>query len=171
TIGNQVLNNAVGVDIAGAAKLANQTGVLIQGGATGNTIGSTTAGLGNVVSGNSGDGVQLSGASTSNNQVEGNFIGTDRPGAAAIANNVGVAVRNGATMNTIGGTAIGTSNLISGNTTFGVLITGAGVSSNLVQGNFIGTNTAGTQSLPNQTGIAIQGVTTGNTIGGTTTGV
>jgi hypothetical protein len=170
TTGNKVLNNVIGLDVTGSASLANQKGVIIQGGATGNTIGTTLAGFGNVISGNSADGVQVTGSGTSNNQVEGNFIGTDSAGAVALANSVGVSVQAGASKNTIGGTASGAANLISGNSTQGVLITGA--SSNLVQGNFIGSDTGGTLALPNMSGgVAIQGAATGNIIGGTTVGV
>src|SRR5207253_2487070 len=105
TTGNQVLDNSIGTNGTGTAALHNQTGVLIQSGAANNIIGSTAIGFGNLISGNSGDGVQLTGTNTSGNQIEGNFIGTNLAGEAPIANNVGVAVRSGATMNIIGGTA------------------------------------------------------------------
>jgi hypothetical protein len=172
TTGNQALNNTIGLDVSGAAALANPTGVLIEGGANGNTIGTTVSGAGNVISGNTGDGMQFNGMGTSNNQVEGNFIGTDSTGKTAVANNVGVAVRNQATANTIGGTVSAAANLISGNATQGVLITGNGVSSNVVEGNFIGSDTGGTKSIPNMMGgVAIQGGATGNFVGGTSDGV
>jgi hypothetical protein len=179
TTGNQVLFNTIGLNnhtTPGA--LPNQIGVLIEMSATGNTIGSTltitigtkVVGLGNVISGNSGDGVQLTGTGTSNNQVEGNFIGTDSTGKKSIANNVGVAIRSGASSNTIGGTVSGAANFISGNMTQGVLITGA--SGNLVQGNFIGSDTSGDISVANMMGgVAIQGGATDNVIGGTSAGV
>ena len=49
----------------------------------------------------------------------------------------------------IGGTAAGAGNLISGNTSDGVEISGTGTNLNLVQGNRIGTNAAGTLPLGN----------------------
>ena len=52
-------------------------GVLIQGGATGNTIGGTTAAARNVISGNAVCGVYLIGQGTSGNVVEGDYIGTN----------------------------------------------------------------------------------------------
>jgi hypothetical protein len=174
TTGNQVLDNSIGTNGTGAAALHNQTGVLIQSGASNNTIGSELMGFANLISGNSGDGVQITGTNTSGNKIERNFIGTNQAGSGALANNVGVSIRAGATMNTIGGTAPNSadSNLISGNTTLGVIITGSGTSSNLVQGNFIGTDTGGMIALPNHTGgVAIQGGATGNFVGGTTAGV
>ena len=109
-----------------------------------NTIGGTTAGQGNVVGTATSVGVSITGAS---NVLEGNFIGTDAAGdklggtgsqpgsnAAVIINNIG--------SNTIGGTAAGSPNIIAF-TSVGVSITGSSASSNVLQGNFIGTNAAG----------------------------
>jgi hypothetical protein len=172
TSDNTILNNAIGVDVTGAAALGNHTGVIIQGGAMNNTVGTTLASFGNVISGNVGDGVQFIDPGTSKNQVEGNFIGTDSAGDKSVANSVGVAARGGASNNTIGGTATGAANLISGNSQVGVILVGAGVTGNAVQGNFIGSDTGGTKALPNQGGgVQINGAATGNTVGGTTAGV
>ena len=55
---------------------------------------------------------------------------------------------SGATGNTIGGTAAGAGNLISGNTGLGIELSSA--PGNLIQGNFIGTNAAGTTALGNR---------------------
>src|SRR5262249_3397782 len=71
---------------------------------------------------------------------------------------------------TIGGTAAGAGNLISGNFSYGVLIDGTwgGAVSNLVQGNLIGTDVTGLQGLGNgQDGVLINNASI-NTIGGTT---
>jgi hypothetical protein len=69
--------------------------------------------------------------------------------------------------NTIGGLTAGTGNTIGLNTGAGVSISGAAATSNVVEGNFIGTD-AGGASLGNTTGIAITSGT--NTIGGTVSG-
>ncbi len=101
------------------------------------------------------------------NVIEGNFIGTDVTGNTALGNQFGVHIFSGAN-NTIGGTPLGAANLISGNTSDGVLISGGTSTGNLVQGNFIGTNVAGSAALGNAGhGIVIDGAA-GNTIGGTT---
>src|SRR5262249_32830224 len=81
------------------------------------------------------------------NVIQGNFIGTDVLGTADRGNSgSGVFIDDGAN-NTIGGTAPAERNLISGNDNYGVAIRGAGARSNLVQGNYIGTNAAGSETL------------------------
>ena len=81
-------------------------------------------------------------------------------------NNAGIDVASGS--NTIGGTAAGVNNLISANTGFGVMIETAAATGNLVEGNEIGTNLAGTSALADGVGVEIETGATGNTIGGTT---
>src|SRR5262249_23285312 len=80
---------------------------------------SVSPGNGNVISGNRNDGV-LSASGVSGVQVQGNFIGTNTAGNAALANKVGIEVAGSTTA--IGGTTSGARNIISGNTTNGVLI-------------------------------------------------
>ncbi len=101
----------------------------------------------------------------SGNQVLGNSIGTNAAGSGALANSVGIEVSG--SNNTIGGTASGTLNLISGNTADGVLIDG-GASGVAVQGNYIGTNASGSAALGNSIGIAVSD--SNNTIGGIISG-
>ena len=145
-------------------------GVLILSGATHNTIGGTTPAARDVISSNGVCGVYLMNAGTSGNLVEGDFIGTDASGTLARPNLInGLAIVSGASANTVGGTAAGAGDVISGNTYNGIVIAFAGASNNVVEGDFIGTNAAGTARLPNGAdGVVIQGSATGNTIGGTT---
>src|SRR5215510_12616599 len=78
------------------------------------------------------------------NVIEGNFIGTDVTGTQALGNSsAGVQVACGSANNTIGGTAAGARNVISGNNP-GVWFTCTSGSANLVEGNFIGTDVTGT---------------------------
>ena len=71
-----------------------------------NTIGGTTAGSGNVISGNGNDGIWLNGAS--DNVVDGNMIGTDSTGTQELGNTYsGVYIDARAPNNTIGGTTAG----------------------------------------------------------------
>jgi hypothetical protein len=116
TSGNLVLGNLIGTDKGGATDLGQLTeGVLIDGGATQNTVGGTSAAAANVIAGND-DGVVLSGAGTSGNAVAGNSIGTDRTGTADLGNTLaGVLLEDGASANTVGGTAAGSGNTIAFN--------------------------------------------------------
>ena len=141
------------------APAANSIGVTI--GASNNTIGGTAAGVRNVISGHDFDGVVIFQSATGN-LVQGNLIGTDASGTADLGNRIGVRVDG--TGNTIGGTVAGARNVISGNDTSGVEIR----TGNVVQGNFIGTDAAGTNPLGNAVhGVFVPAITFGNAIGGT----
>jgi hypothetical protein len=60
--------------------------------------------------------LELTGAGTTGNVVQGNFIGTNASGSAALANHLrGIGISYGAFGNMIGGTVLGARNLISGN--------------------------------------------------------
>jgi hypothetical protein len=179
TSGNVILGNKIGTDVRGTGKLGNLgSGIFITAGASGNIIGGTTSGSGNVLSGNSGDGVDMEGMGTTANVVLGNLIGTDVHGIARLANAYnGIDLESGASNNTIGGTAVGAGNVISGNARQGVeigavLLAGQGsASGNVVQGNKIGTDITGTLGLGNgMAGILLEGMASGTIIGGTTTG-
>jgi len=168
--GNVVAGNYVGTTASGNGAVANGTGVRVDASANGNTIGGTTASARNVVSGNTGYGVELAAVGTTGNVVEGNYVGTSSDGAAPLPNGTGVRIEAGAGANTIGGTTSSARNVISGNSSYGVLLTGSATSGNLVEGNRIGTNPKGTVALANATGVRLDGGASGNTIGGTTGG-
>ena len=170
TSNNVVEGNLIGTDKTGNIGLFNFVGVQITGGASGNTVGGTTSGAANVISASTIDGVYLGGSGTSNNVVEGNLIGTNLSGTAAIATRIGVFIADGASRNTVGGSSSGSANVISGNTFDGVYLDGSGTSNNVVLGNLIGTNISGTAPLGNRTGVFIGGGASGNTVGGTTSG-
>jgi titin len=165
--GNVVQGNFIGTDVTGTVGIKNLIhGVDVSG--SDNLIGGVTPGAGNVVSGNNWFGVQIEGINATGNRLEGNFIGTDITGTASVGNfQGGVEILN-APSNTIGGTAAGARNVISGNTNIGVRIAGD-ATANLLQGNLIGTDVTGTASLGNGTR-AIEVAASGNTIGGTTVG-
>ena len=123
-------------------------------GSSDNTIGGTVAGSGNVISGNTGDGILIYGSGATGNLVEGNYIGTNAAGTAALANTGGgVQITGGATNNTIGGITAtpgtGAGNVISGNGNDGIDIFGSGTTGNVVAGNLIGTDIKGANALPN----------------------
>jgi parallel beta-helix repeat protein len=162
---NTVAGNLIGVGEDGAHAVANGNGVELLGGATGNTIGGTSTGTLNVISGNASDGLFISGAGTSGNVVEGDQIGTDSSGLHSLPNNWGVYITGAATSNTIGGTAAADRNLISGNAWTGLELNGTGTSGNLVAGNWIGTDSTGNAPLANPgAGVAISQGASSNTV-------
>jgi CSLREA domain-containing protein len=165
--GLSIQGNYLGTDSTGASAQGNGSGgVRINIG--GVNVGGTTAAARNVISGNTGSGIDV--VAGSGTTIQGNFIGTNAAGTAAVPNTInGVNISGGSA--TVGGTTAGAGNVISGNNsnTFpgGVGIYVNGGSGNQIQGNFIGTNAAGTGKIPNQFGIVIDGVAN-NVIGGTT---
>ena len=173
TTGNVVTGDYIGTDRTGSHSLGNATdGVSIQAGAASNTVGGTVAGAGDVISGNGGNGVSLIGSGTKSNVVADDDIGTDVTGSLPLGNvDDGVDIESGAASNTVGGTAAGASDVISGNGLEGVSLEGTGTSANVVAGDFLGTNSAGTAALGNgEYGVEISYGATQNTIGGTTAG-
>ena len=134
--GVTVQGNKIGTDITGTSAIANYVGV---DWLSGDLIGGTAPGAGNLISGN-GYGVEANdynGPST----IQGNFIGTDITGTSALGNNVGV---NGDSI-TIGGASAAARNIIAGSKTADVY-----ASNSLVQGNYIGTDVTGEVALTAQ---------------------
>ena len=181
--GNVIQGNYLGTNLAGNAvyPLANQGsyGVVIFG-SSGNVIGTNGDGVndaaeGNVIAGNNTAGILIEtgqpGQFANNNVIAGNRLGTSADGNTALSNGrMGVFLLEG-TGNRIGTNADGVSdaaeaNLISGNVEDGVYL---GDSGNLVAGNIIGTNLAGTAALPNGTGVVAER-SNNNVIGGTAAG-
>ena len=103
------------------------------------------------------------------NVIEGNFLGTDAAGTGALGNLSQAIHVDTADGNLIGGTTPAARNVISGNGE-GLEIRGV-CDATVVQGNFIGTNAAGTGSLGNSSnGIRIVNGPTNTLVGGTETG-
>lgn len=176
-----ILGNNIGVDGGGVAA-PNGTGVLLAAEAT--TIGNvgpapvgssrriSPAGggaiPGNVISGNTGNGISV--GSGSDNVIVGNFIGTNAAGTAAVPNGGhGVEIVD-SNRNTIGSPDNNGRNVISGNGGEGVKIHGDFSTDNVVAANYIGTNAAGTAAIPNSNSGVYIIRSTDNTIGGTSPG-
>ena len=168
--GNTIQGNYIGTDAGGTVALGNAGFGIRDFGGKNNLIGGTVAGARNVISGNLGIGIQLFSEETSGNKIQGNYIGTDAGGTAALANTKsGVEITFGIPSkpmnNLIGGTTPAARNVISGNGEHGILFDGA--ISNQVQGNFIGTDASGTAPLGNTlSGISMNSFDDNNTIGG-----
>lgn len=153
----------LGLDTDGATSFGGSgSGVLVSGSVR-NRIGGDTPAQRNVIGGiGSGYGVYLNGAGAMNNQILGNFIGTDRNGTAARPNITGVYVQEGRT-NVIGGPTPGARNVISGNTSDGIDCSFTSPTGNRIWGNFIGTDVTGFTPLPNgQSGVRLSGSVGGN---------
>ena len=182
--GNITLNNNyIGLSLAGTALGNTGDGLFVGPTSSNNLIGLNPAlavgVVGNVISGNGGNGITLDGSS--GNTLVCNRIGTDPTGATAIANGGnGLLLTAGASGNQIGGIAYtdpstgavndptgnkGTTtpvfvvppegNLISGNNANGVLID-TGSQNNMLNGNFVGTSANGDAAIGNALdGVAI----------------
>ena len=100
-----------------------------------------------------GPGIELLGAG--GNYIEGNYVGTDRSGATAQGNDVGIDVLATSPENTIGGDSEAARNVISGNGN-GLVIRS---DDNTVKGNYIGPDATGKQGLGARYGVLISRLT------------
>jgi hypothetical protein len=168
---NLVQGNYMGTDPNGEVAVPNQTDCIqIYGGAHDNVIGGTGPGTGNLISGNKWAGVAMNSAGTSRNTVLGNLIGLVAAGDKPLPNARGVWIGGGASGNTIGSATPAARNIIAGSQLDGVLIEDPGTTGNVVQGNYIGTDMAGTHAVANRDGVGIVSGASGNTIGGSAAG-
>ncbi|BCM88644.1 hypothetical protein IAD21_00485 [Abditibacteriota bacterium] len=167
-----VTGNLLGLKADGITRLANFTGVYINSAAS-NTIGGTAASERNIICGNSDANIRISGATSAGNKVIGNTIGTLADCSISTVSDgaFGIIINNSGN-NTVGGTAVGERNIISGNY-YGVYIVDGTPSSTLVGnkvlGNYIGVKSDGTSALGNTYGVIVNGAVN-NTIGGIAVG-
>ena len=166
---NLIAGNYIGTDAIGTNRLPNGMGLEFVNNSWGNTVGGVQAGAGNLVSGNNGDAIKIDGGSYAN-VIQGNLVGTDVTDSTALVND-GKGVDINGDDNTIGGTTPGSGNVLSGNSSNGIVLVFSSASGNLMEGNSIGTNLAGTIPIPNQSdGIQLFFSASDNTIGGTASG-
>ena len=158
--GNTVTGNYIGLNAAGTAAIANdETGVMIDTGASGNTIGGATASARNVISGNTQYGVIVTAQSgaTANNIIQGNYLGTNAAGTAAVSNGgFGVVIDYAAINTSI------LDNVISGNTNTSWSASRGGIylyaNGATIQSNKIGLDATGTTTLGNGGGASSAGI-------------
>ena len=85
--------------------------------------------------------------------IQGNFIVADPTGTVAVANGGnGIFFTDSTNNNTVGGTASGAANLISGNGRYGVRADGASDTGNVIENNYVGTQAGGSGTLLNGSG-------------------
>jgi parallel beta-helix repeat protein len=119
--GTVIQGNTIGLNAAGTAAVKNGAkGISIWGDSSNVIIGGTTAAQRNVISGNGSRGINVeNGTNITGLVVSGNYIGLNAGGTVAFGNLVGVYIGSGVSGATIGGTAAGAGNVISGNTVDG----------------------------------------------------
>jgi hypothetical protein len=116
---------------------SNSVGVVISGG-IGNRLGGQALTNRNIISGNSTDGVQIYGPSTSNNVINGNMIGVSPFNSGVRMPNGGAGINiQDSPGNSISGTGA-VLQVISGNAQEGINVTGVASVSNRISGNSIG---------------------------------
>lgn len=177
---NVVEGNYIGTDVSGASAEGNGNGIVL--GTTNmavlaaTRIGGTQPGQRNVISGNAGTGILMQIQSVTGTVIQGNYVGTNAAGTEAvpnrgdgIANEFLSSTLNGQLTGTvIGGTSSGARNVISGNLGNGISLFGQYrwyADANLVEGNYIGTNAAGTAAIANGMNGVYLNQTFSNTIG------
>ena len=168
TISNTVRGNHFGTDPQGLERWSSkdnyQPGLVVGEGAAYTTVD------GNLLSGNSGNGLEINGSD--DGRFTNNRLGTDRTGMAALPNNsCGADVQDGAQRNRFQG------NLFSSNNFCGLETDDRGTRNNTVIGNNFGPNAAGSAVLPGQSvGIYVydfaeQILVEGNAFGGGDAGI
>lgn len=168
--GNQIQGNYIGVTSTGNAALGNTAdGIRIENSNINQIGGDASLSLGNIISANGGDGIYLFGSQTIGNIIQGNGIGIGAGGTTPLGNASQGIHLEGCVDTLVGGSSSGLKNVIGDNTGNGILLD-AGATGNLVVGNNIGVNAAGTTTIGNQdNGIEISAANA-NTIGGISAG-
>ena len=175
--GNWIAGNSIGAAASGSAAIANGDSGIVVSGATTVVIGTNGDGTadsteGNLISGNLLDGIRIENGGSG--ALSGNIIGTKSTGTEALGNG-----RWGVNITGASGVLIGTNsdgvsdnlerNLISGNGSDGIRISGANTTENMVFGNNIGTSLNGQSAIPNNgRGVLLEGQAKYNMIGGMT---
>lgn len=163
---NKISANYLGPDASGNAamkigdSLVQGNGIELNVTAKHNITGGYTSGERNIISGNRVYGFIYYG-NCSYNPLIGNYIGTNAIGTASLPNATGICIDASSNHNLI------EQNLLSGNMSYGIFIVTNGTNYNELRGNLIGTNAAGTDTVPNDIGLIIAGGARYNIIGGT----
>ena len=166
---NTVCGNYIGTDITGTYTFEyapdssiQANGVEINTTGRHNLIGGSTLAERNIISGNRVYGCIYYGNCSQNN-IAGNYIGTDVTGTQPIPNATGICVDGSSNHN------IMENNVLSGNRSYGLFIVTRGTDANIFRGNKVGTDATGTQALPNDVGLMLAADAKDNVIGGNTT--
>jgi len=194
--GNTIVSNQIGTNVAGTAAIGNAgNGIHLTAGADGNVIGGAYAGynsdgeqnnptgnkgtaadivivappLGNLVSGNGGDGIRIDSNSTGNT-LFGNYVGTTASGTAALGNQGdGVAIID-SDLNSLHGCQVVDNpfiyyNVVSGNGGNGIVVTNSDHVT--IRANFVGLGADNATVVANgNDGVLINGTSQNTQVGG-----
>lgn len=146
-----IFGNKVGPNRAVTASLTTEGhGISVVNGPKGTKI------QNNTISGNKIHGIELWGAGTDSTVIQGNWIGVDGTGNAALANgNTGIAIQAAADAvaspknTTIGGNTSALRNVISGNTASAIFASHTTLTGLTISGNWIGTGANGVSAVGN----------------------
>jgi parallel beta-helix repeat protein len=166
---NLIIGNRIGTNSAGTAANGNNSAIYINhangniiGGINGVNPGGACTGDCNLLSGNRLHGIVVS--NSSNTRLIGTFSGVNSKGTGAIPNTDDGILLSNSNNNTIGG-AVAQRNIIAANHTINIEVGNSGSHNNTIQGNYIGTNSAGNAVLSNPgTGIVVDLSAHDNTI-------
>ncbi|MEI2751790.1 MAG: cadherin-like domain-containing protein [Nitrospira sp.] len=137
--GNQILGNYIGLDAAGTGAIGNRSGIWVSGGADATLIGGTTAAHRNVIAVTVNEGIGIVDTGTNDTIVQGNYIGTDATGTAAMGTGRSAVTAAGGTGTVIGGDTVGAGNVIANSAADGVRVYNTGTSASIL-GNAIYNN-------------------------------
>lgn len=145
--GNVISGNFIGTNSVGTVSFDSATAIEINFSAgSGNVVGGTTPADRNLLASSPGGGgalIDLEGGSS--HLVQGNYLAVNAAGTAALGNpNNGITLAQNSSGNTIGGIDLGAGNVIGNFVLFGINVN---TDNNVIQGNRIGTNAAGTVKL------------------------
>ncbi len=159
----------IGTDSTGTVDLGNGGNGIRLDNSTANRIGGSSVSDRNVISGNNADGILVFGKGSADNEIVGNFIGTDVTGTADLGNTGdGIDIDEGL-LTIIGGSTPDVGNLISGNDGNGIRISSS--FRNYAGYNKIGTDVTGLLDLGNTLdGVQLGFNANNNRIGGPTGG-
>ena len=160
-------NNIMGMRI----EHFDYAGISVGDRASYNQIGGVTASQGNVIGNNEQYGIHIHGSHSTNNQIIGNYIGTDAK-STGMPNNVGVLINLGANENTIGGYEDTKCNFLIFNRSSGICVYDDSSNHNSIIGNIFNwdfwaidlinsksTNVIGNSIVHNQRGISADNAT------------
>ena len=148
--GVKIFNNYIGTDRSGTIDFGNGASGLTFGYDTESSVVGDSTGTGNLISGNTENGIRIETANTAQNiQIKGNIIGLDATGTVALGNSgYGIFMLSTTRGVIVGGTDTWKRNIISGNGLSGIYLSQTSMANQIV-GNYIGTDITGLVDLGN----------------------